>query len=118
MLREYFLTYLPLRERKLLQNNARYDSIKEVFMTNLLKVRLNFIMFLYRSIFEPFMAWFQREGPLIHSLHKELSELYRAVLLSFLSAEYVGSTSGGALLDIDHKVADKQLPIKTLRIGK
>ncbi len=66
----------------------------------------------------PFLTWFQKEGPLIHLLHYELCDLYRTVLLSFLSDQYVGSTFGGALLDIDFKLAEKQLTTKMLQIGK
>jgi hypothetical protein len=64
------------------------------------------------------LTWFQKEGPLIHLLHYELCDLYRTVLLSFLSDQYVGSTFGGALLDIDFKLAEKQLTTKMLQIGK
>lgn len=118
LLREYFLSYLPSKQRKSLQNNTRYNGIKEVLTSNVSKVRLNFILYLCRSIFDPFLTWFQQEGPLIHLLHHELSKLYRTVLLSFLSAEHVGSTVGGYLLDIDHKLAEKQLSTKALCIGK
>ncbi len=118
VLREYFLVYLPSKQPKSIQKNSRYDDIKEVLMSNISKIRFNFILFLCRSIFDRFLTWFQKEGPLIHVLHYELSDLYRTVLLSFLSAEYVGSTFGGALLDIDFKLAEKQLPTKMLQIGK
>jgi len=86
-------------------------------MSNVSKVRLHFILFLCRSIFDRFLTWCQKEGPLIHLLYDELSDLYRTVLLSFLSRDYVGSMSGGALLDIDFKSVEKQLPTKMLQIG-
>ncbi|CAF4493757.1 unnamed protein product, partial [Rotaria sp. Silwood2] len=86
--REYFLVYLPSKQQKQIQNNSRYDNIKE------------------------------KEGPLVHLLYDELCDLYRTVLLSFLSPEHVGSTYGGALLDIDFKLAEKQLPTKKLQIGE
>ena len=87
-------------------------------MSNISKVRLNFILFLCQSIFDPFLTWFQKEGPLVHLLYYELCELYHTVLLSFLSPEHVGSIFGSALLDIDFKLAEKQLPTKKLQIGK
>jgi hypothetical protein len=118
MLQEYFLVYLPSIQRKNLQNNTRYANIKEVLTSSMSKIRLNFILFLCRSIFDGFLTWFQKEGPLIHLLYSELSDLYRTILLCFLSAEHVGSTTGGALLDIDFKLAEKQLPTKKLQIGK
>ncbi len=47
-----------------------------------------------------------------------LSDLYRTILLSFLSAGHVGSKSGDDLLNIEFKLAEKQLPTKMLQIGK
>lgn len=118
VLREYFLVYLPANQRQQIQKNNRYDQIQEVLASNVSKIRLNFIVYLCRSIFDRFLTWFQQEGPLIHLLYRELSELYRTVLLSFLSAEYVGTKFGAALLDVDFKLAEKQLPTKQLQIGE
>ena len=118
MLHEYFLIYLPSKQQKSIQKNSRYNAIKEVLMSNISKVRLNFILFLCQSIFDPFLTWFQKEGPFVHLLYYELCELYHTVLLSFLSPEHVGSIFGSALLDIDFKLAEKQLPTKKLQIGK
>ena len=118
MLHEYFLIYLPSKQQKSIQKNSRYNAIKEVLMSNISKVRLNFILFLCQSIFDPFLTWFQKEGPLVHLLYYELCELYHTVLLSFLSPEHVGSIFDSALLDIDFKLAEKQLPTKMLQIGK
>jgi hypothetical protein len=118
ILQEYFLVYLPSKQPKSIKKNSRYDHIKEILMSNISKVRFNFILFLCRSIFDRFLTWFQKEGPLIHLLYFELSDLYRTVLLSFLRPEHVGSTAGGPLLDIDFKLSEKQLPTKMLQIGK
>ncbi|CAF4220210.1 unnamed protein product, partial [Rotaria magnacalcarata] len=79
MFREYFLVYLPSKQQKQIQSNSHYDNIKE------------------------------KERPLVHLLYNTLCDLYRTVLLSFLSPEHVRSTYGGALLDIDFKLAEKQL---------
>lgn len=51
-------------------------------------------------------------------LYSKLSDLYRTVLLSFVTAESVGSTTGGDLLDIDFKLAEIQLVTKKIQIGK
>ena len=118
MFREYFLIYLPSKQQKSIQKIFRYNDIKEVRMSNISKVRLNFILFLCQSIFDPFLTWFQKEGPLVHFLYYKLCKLYHTVLLSFLSSEYVGSIFGSALLYIDFKLAEKQLPTKKLLIGK
>ncbi|CAF4853655.1 unnamed protein product, partial [Rotaria socialis] len=118
MFREYFLVYLPSKQQKQIQSNSRYDNVKEVLMSNISKIRLNFILFLCQSIFDRFLTWFQKEEPLVHLLYNALCDLYRTVLLSFLSPEHVGSTYGGALLDIDFKLAEKQLTTKKLQIGE
>ncbi len=75
-------------------------------------------MFIYQSICDRFLKWFQKDEPLIHLLYDKLCDLYRTILLSFLSFEHVGSTYDGAFLDIDFKLAEKQLPTKKLQIGK
>ncbi len=118
ILQEYFLVYLPSKQRKITQKNSRYDNIKQVLTSNISKIRLNFILFLCRSIFDRFLTLFQKEGPLIHLLYSELSDLYRTILLSFLSAGHVGSKSGDDLLNIDFKLAEQQLSTKMLQIGK
>ncbi|CAF2032970.1 unnamed protein product [Rotaria magnacalcarata] len=118
MFREYFLVYLPSKQQKQIQSNSHYDNIKEVLMSNISKIRLNSILFLCQSIFDRFLTWFQKERPLVHLLYNALCDLYRTVLLSFLSPEHVRSTYGGALLDIDFKLAEKQLTTKKLQIGE
>lgn len=55
---------------------------------------------------------------MIHLLYQELVDVYRSVLLSFLTSDYVGSKQGSELLSIDHKLAGKQLNDKQIRIGK
>ncbi|CAM4849502.1 unnamed protein product [Rotaria magnacalcarata] len=116
MFREYFLVYLPSKQQKQIQSNSHYDNIKEVLMSNISKIRLNSILFLCQSIFDRFLTWLQKERPLVHLLYNALCDLYRTVLLSFLSPEHVRSTYGGALLDIDFKLAEKQLTTKKLQI--
>ncbi|CAF1162746.1 unnamed protein product [Didymodactylos carnosus] len=58
------------------------------------------------------------KGPLIHLLHQELSDLYRTVLLSFLTPHYIGNRQGGELLSIDYTLAEKQLDNKQIRIDE
>lgn len=118
VLREYFLVYLKANQRQQIQKNTRYDKIHEVLSSGVSKIRLHFILYLCRSIFDRFLTWFQKEGPLIHLLHHELSELYRTVLLSFLSTDYIGNKFGAILLDIDYTLAEKQLTTKQLQIGE
>ena len=115
---EYFLVYLPTNEKAQTLGNAKYDSIKSNLSSHVCKTRLLFVSYLCRSIFDRFLTWFQQEGPLIHLLHQELSDLYRIVLLSFLTPDYVGNKQGAELLKIDFTFAEKQLNSKQLRIGE
>jgi hypothetical protein len=55
---------------------------------------------------------------MIHLLYQELSDVYRTVLLSFLTLEYVGNKQGSELLSIDHKLSEKMLNDKQIRIGE
>ena len=54
---------------------------------------------------------------MIHVLYEELSNLYRTVLLSSLTSEYVGNKQGNDLLLIDHKLSGKQMNDKQIKIG-
>ncbi|CAF5156902.1 unnamed protein product, partial [Rotaria magnacalcarata] len=55
---------------------------------------------------------------MIHALYEELSNLYRTVLLSFLTSEYIGNKQGNDLLLIDHKLSEKQMNDKQMEIGE
>ncbi len=55
---------------------------------------------------------------MIHLLYQELSDVYRTVLLSFLTLDHVSNKQGAELFLIDHKLADKQLNDKQIRIDE
>ncbi|CAF5221299.1 unnamed protein product [Rotaria magnacalcarata] len=116
-LHEYFLVYLPVNQKVQVQNNDRYERIKETLTSYVIKIRLQFVLFLCENIFDRFLTLFQQEAPLIHVLHSELSSLYRLVLLQFLKTDYAGDKVGGCLLDLDFKLNEKQLNNKHIRIG-
>ncbi|CAF4117335.1 unnamed protein product [Rotaria magnacalcarata] len=117
-LHEYFLVYLPVNQKVQVQNNDRYERIKETLTSYVIKIRLQFVLFLCENIFDRFLTLFQQEAPLIHVLHSELSSLYRLVLLQFLKTDYAGDKVGGCLLDLDFKLNEKQLNNKHIRIGE
>ena len=114
---EYFLIYLPANKKLQVQNNNRYERIKDSLTSYVIKIRLQFVLFLCETIFDRFLTLFQQEAPLIHLLYYELSSLFRLVLLQFLTPDYVGDKVGGDLLDIDFKLNEKQLNNKNIRIG-
>ena len=117
-LKDYFLVYLPENEKAQIRENDRYNKIKSNLISSLVKIRLNFVLFLCETIFDRFLTWFQQEGPLIHLLHHELSELYRSVLLQFLKSDYVTNQCDQDLINLDFQLNEKQLAITNIRIGE
>jgi len=67
---------------------------------NLSKVRVNFVLFLSQKVFDRFLTFFLSQGPLIHLLYKEMTELYRNIRLLFLKSDSVQHSSGQNLLNI------------------
>lgn len=118
ILKDYFLVYLPENDKAPLKENNRYNSIKSFLSLNLSRTRLLFVSFLCRTIFDKFLTLFQKTSPMIHLLYNELSDIFRTILSSFLTLEYVGNKKGDKLLLIDFKLAEKQLNDKQIRIGK
>jgi hypothetical protein len=116
-LNEYFINFLPCTQKKQIKKNEKYDKIKSNLISNVSKIRLQFVLFLCENIFDRFLTWFQQEGPLIHLLHHELSELFNLVLLQFLKSDYVAEKGGADLLNLDFKLNEKQLNNKQIRIG-
>ena len=110
--------YLPAHEKAQTVKNTKYDAIKSNLSSHVSKTRLLFISYICRTIFDKLLTWFQQEGPLIHLLHKELSDLYRIVLLSFLVPHCIGNKQGGELLSIDYTLAERQLDNKQIQIGE
>ena len=117
-LKEYFLDYLPTHDKTATIGNTKYNQIKSHLSSLVSKTHLLFVSYLCRSLFDKFLTWLQQEGPLIHLLHQEFSNLYRVVLLSFLSPEYIDDKHGRDLLSIEPDLAEKQLNPKQIRIGE
>ena len=116
-LQEYFLTFLPTKQNRKMQNNGRYDRIKLILTSYKIKIQLNVVLFLCETVFDRFLTFFQQEAPLIHLLYVELSELYREVLVQFLVPDYVGHKTGDELMHLDFKLGEKQLNNKQFRLG-
>ena len=107
VLKEYFLVYLPEYDQITWKDNRRYDSIKLCLSSNLSRTCLLFISFLCNTIFDKFLTLFQKTTPVIHLLYNELSDMFRAVLLCFLTLEYAGNKKDAELLLIDFKLVEK-----------
>ncbi|CAF5217312.1 unnamed protein product, partial [Rotaria magnacalcarata] len=117
-LNEYFLNFLPRIQKSQLNKTEKYEKIKSNLTSNVVKIRLQFVLFLCKNIFDRFLTWFQQEEPLIHLLYRELSELFYLVLAQFLKYDFIVGKSGGDLCDIDFKLNEKQLNSKNIRIGE
>jgi hypothetical protein len=111
------LNFLPATQKIQIQKNDKYDKIKSNLTSNVVKIRLHFVLFLCENIFDRFLTWFQQEGPLIHLIHHELSELFKLILVKFLKLDFIGEKSGADLLKLDFKLNEKQLTTKHIRIG-
>ena len=109
--------YLPENGKTQIKDNKKYNSIKLCLSSHISRTRLLFTSYLCRVIFDKFFTLFQKSSPMIHVLYEELSNLYRTVLLSFLTSEYVGNKQGNDLLLIDHKLSGKQMNDKQIKIG-
>ncbi|CAF3357733.1 unnamed protein product [Rotaria sp. Silwood2] len=118
ILNEYFLVYLPENDKTKIKENKKYNSIKSCLSSHISRTRLLFISYLCRVVFDKFLTLFQKTGPMIHLLYEELSNLFRTVLLSFLTSEYIGNKQGNDLLLIDHKLSEKQMNDKQIKIGE
>ncbi|CAF2101817.1 unnamed protein product [Rotaria magnacalcarata] len=118
ILNEYFLVYLPENDKTKIKENKKYNSIKSYLSSHVSRTRLLFISYLCRVVFDKFLTLFQKTGSMIHALYEELSNLYRTVLLSFLTSEYIGNKQGNDLLLIDHKLSEKQMNDKQMEIGE
>lgn len=114
---EYFLNFLPATQKIQIQKNDKYDKIKSNLTSNVVKIRLHFVLFLCENIFDRFLTWFQQEGPLIHLIHHELSELFKSIMVKFLKHDFISEKSGADLLKLDFKLNEKQLTNKQIRIG-
>jgi hypothetical protein len=109
--------FLPDNNKSQIEKNERYERIKLTLTSYVIKIRLQFVLFLCETIFDRFLTLFQQEAPLIHILYPELSSLYRLILSQFVVHNYVGDKSGVDLLNVDFKLNEKQLNYKCIRIG-
>ena len=79
-------------------------------------VQLYFVQSL-DDIFNPFLTLFQREEPLVHILHDEMSQLVRTLLLRFLKPSVIEQKTGKGLLSVDIFKTENQLPLDRIEVG-
>jgi hypothetical protein len=80
-LHEYFLVFLPDNNKSQIEKNERYERIKLTLTSYVIKIRLQFVLFLCETIFDRFLTLFQQEAPLIHAL----SRISIIVLFDFIT---------------------------------
>ena len=99
-------------------SSERYRRICSKLRDPVVLVQLHFLQNL-EPLFTPFLALFQREEPLIHVLHDQLSELVRKIMKRFLKQTVVQEKSGKALISIDVDLAENILDRqKEMEIGE
>ena len=111
-----YFTELPLQD-KTVEKNENYKLIQGLLDKPLTLVQLRFLLNV-APIFIKFLTTFQQEGPLIHVLHSELSNLVRILMLRFVRAEAVGAKCGKQLKEIDLKKAENLHTLEDLDIGE
>jgi hypothetical protein len=112
---QYFLRDLPKIDKGQ-EKSERYRRICRRLRDPMILVELHFLQSL-ESIFSPFLTLFQREEPLIHILHDQLSELVRRLLSRFIKSDAFGDKTGKELLSVEILKAENKLCDKTIEIG-
>ena len=83
-LKAYFLVFIPAHN-KISMSHFRYTQIKTVLEAASTLIRLHFLIFLYRNIYEQMLVWFQQTQPLVHLLYDECEQMIRRLLPCFVS---------------------------------
>ena len=99
-LKHYFLIFIPSNEKSSL-NTARYTQIKTMLERSSTLIHLNFLVFLYHSIYEQMLARFQQSQPLIHLLYDECEELIQRLFSCFIKDELILGKALPELMKID-----------------
>ena len=90
-------------------SNNRYMRMCAKLKDPVFLVQLHFLQNL-EPLFIPFLSTLlQREVPLIHELHYQLSELVRIIMMRFLKQSVVSDKSGISLLSVDIDNTDNRL---------
>lgn len=114
---EYFLTYLPTTDKKI-ESNDKYVRIKNFITDKSTLVKLNFILFLYQTIFQRELVWLQQEKPLIHLLYDECYQLLRNIMLSYVKEEILKDKEGSALFSVSFELQNSQKNNAHIDIGE
>lgn len=117
LIKEYFLVYLPTIDKKIEKNDA-YKRIKNFIHDKSTLPKLNFILFLYRTIFKKLLVWLQQEQPLVHLLYSELCTLLRNLFLAFVKEEIVKDKEGIQLLSLSFELQNNQKTNSNIDVGE
>ena len=127
-LTEYFLNFLPkqpnFRFKNDLQENKRYQRIKEKLEDELTQPYLAFIAFVSQD-FESFLVQFQSDAPLIHLLFLKMKQLVFNLMTKFVKKDKMYENVDDVstvkdimkLLEIDVSLKKSQLSYKVIDIG-
>ena len=69
-------------------------------------------------VFNGFLTLFQKEEPLVHILHDQLSELVHTLLGRFLKADAIGEGRGRKLLLVDVRKTENRLTDQVMVVGE
>ena len=122
---QYFFIDLPKAAKenntlKTMESNEKYKRICHKLKNPVLLIQLCFLeqSCSLEQAFNPFLTLFQKEEPLVHILHDQLSELVCTLMLRFLKPEPVGEKRGKQLLSVDLSKPENQLSDQNLVVGE
>ena len=121
-LKEYFLSTLPKISRETstqreLMGSEKYKRICAKLKDHSTLVELCFLQNM-KSIFAPIMTLLQREEPLVHVLHEQLSEFIRTLMKRFIKQDVVNEKQGEELLNLDMVNSANELSNLDMEIGE
>lgn len=113
----YFITALPKADPSI-TNNMRYKRIRNQLSRKETPAELQFLKSV-ATYFNGFLAFFQREEPMIHLLHEKLFDFVKELYMRFLKNELVQTcktVSGLKALNVDNTDIHQQN--KFMEIGE
>ncbi|CAF0889999.1 unnamed protein product [Didymodactylos carnosus] len=115
---EYFLVFMPQHCKSDIENCDRYRRVKLYLTSTISKIRLEFLLYISRTIFKKFLTWFQQEGPLVHMLYDQCSDLLKTVCLSFIKKDVIENKTVDELLNLSFDLQNNHQQNSTVEIGE
>ena len=118
--KRHFLTELPKlatesKTLKQLEDNERYKKISSKLRSNHVLIQIQFLCAV-APIFQKMLTFLQKEEPLVHVLHDEITSLVRQLLLRYVKQDVIRGKTSSQLVALKVKPED-HLPDKEMMVG-